>query len=68
MSMQRPLEGLLRPPVEWYSSTMSLTAAGLLCAWRGWSDRESGKVERMDGNRARGDPGSRRIYVQHRQW
>lgn len=33
MSLQRPLEGLLRPPVEWYSSTMSLAAAGLLCAY-----------------------------------
>ena len=30
MSMQRPLEGLLRPPVEWYSSMAGLTAAGTL--------------------------------------
>lgn len=30
MSLNRPLEGLLRPPVEWYSSAVGLTAAGLL--------------------------------------
>jgi conjugative coupling factor TraD (TOL family) len=28
MSMQRPLEGLLRPPLEWYSALAGLTAAG----------------------------------------
>lgn len=30
MTLQRPLEGLLRAPIEWYSSLTSLTAAGLL--------------------------------------
>ena len=30
MSMQRPLEGLLRPPLEWYSALVSLVSAGLL--------------------------------------
>ncbi len=30
MSMQRPLEGLLRPPLEWYSAAVGLAAAGLL--------------------------------------
>lgn len=30
MSMQNPLKGLLRPPLEWYSSIISLMAAGLL--------------------------------------
>lgn len=30
MTMQRPLEGLLRPPLEWYSSAVSLAAAALL--------------------------------------
>ncbi len=33
MSMQTLLEGLLRPPVEWYSTAVSLTSAGLLCAY-----------------------------------
>jgi len=33
MSMQTPLEGLLRPPVEWYSMAVSFTSAGLLCAY-----------------------------------
>lgn len=33
MSMQTPLEGLLRPPVEWYSTAVSFTSAGLLCAY-----------------------------------
>ncbi len=31
MTMQRPLEGLLRPPLEWYSALAGFTAAGLLC-------------------------------------
>lgn len=30
MTMQRPLEGLLRPPLEWYSTAVSLAGAGLL--------------------------------------
>lgn len=33
MTMQRPLEGLLRSPLEWYSSLVSLAGAGLLCAY-----------------------------------
>lgn len=30
MTMQRPLEGILRPPLEWYSTVISLAAAVLL--------------------------------------
>jgi conjugative coupling factor TraD (TOL family) len=31
--MQTPLEGLLRPPVEWYSTAVSLAGVGLLCVY-----------------------------------
>lgn len=30
MSMQKPLEGLLRPPIEWFSSMTALVFAGLI--------------------------------------
>ena len=30
MSLQKPLEGLLRPPLEWYTTSVA-TVSGLLC-------------------------------------
>ena len=30
MSLQKPLEGLLRPPLEWYTTGVA-TVSGLLC-------------------------------------
>ena len=36
MSLQRPLEGLLRPPLEWYTTLVSALSSGLLIIFPEW--------------------------------
>ncbi len=36
MNLQRPLEGLLRPPLEWYTTLVSAISSGLLILFPKW--------------------------------